>query len=80
MHVGKGRLFACFTPDPSFKTGGVVSDDTPTPAPSGNGLITGHAYSISKAIEFRGRKFLRYVSSPFFSSWSNAWVRLVFDH
>lgn len=59
MSVGKDRLFACFTPDLSDLIGD--SSDAPTPAPSTNGLVTGHAYSIIQALEFNGRRFLRYV-------------------
>ncbi|KAG8887074.1 hypothetical protein FRB98_000601 [Tulasnella sp. 332] len=58
MRVGTDRLFGCFTQPLSL----VVGEDKTAPAraPSTNGLVAGHAYSILKAVEFKGRKFLRF--------------------
>lgn len=59
MRVGVDRLFGCFTPLLSHVVG--VDDSAPARAPSTSGLVSGHAYSIIKAVEFKGRKFLRCV-------------------
>ncbi|KAG8882798.1 hypothetical protein FRB97_007732 [Tulasnella sp. 331] len=72
MRVGVDRLFACFTPDLDFVTGD-AGDDIPTPAPQTNGLITGHAYGIIKAVEFHDSKFLRLRNPWGQSEWTGRW-------
>lgn len=57
MRVGVDRLFGCFTPPLALVVG--VDATAPARAPSTSGLVPGHAYSVIKAVEFEGRRFLR---------------------
>lgn len=58
MRVGHDRVFACFTRQSRLDT-----DEGYVPPPivrSTNGLIMNHAYSVIRAVECKGRRFLRY--------------------
>lgn len=75
--VGEDRLFACFTPGST--PGGADRDLQPLGALEIEGLLTNHAYSITKAVEFtskdrkhRGR-FLRIRNPWGRKEWSGRW-------
>ncbi|KAG8951563.1 hypothetical protein FRC04_005849 [Tulasnella sp. 424] len=75
--VGKTRLFACFTPGST--PGGADLDLQPLGAIEIEGLLTNHAYSITKAIKFTGRdgvyrgRFLRIRNPWGRKEWSGRW-------
>ncbi|KAG9051260.1 hypothetical protein FS837_010547 [Tulasnella sp. UAMH 9824] len=77
LHVGQDRLFACFTPG---TTPGASEDYlTALDGEENEGLISGHAYSIIKAINFRSEdgehegKFLRIRNPWGRKEWSGPW-------
>ncbi|KAG8932278.1 hypothetical protein FRC01_014809 [Tulasnella sp. 417] len=73
--VGEDRLFACFTPGST--PGGADRDLQPLGALEIEGLLTNHAYSITKAVEFTGkdRKYRgRFLRNPWGrKEWSGRW-------
>ncbi|KAG8958941.1 hypothetical protein FRC03_008689 [Tulasnella sp. 419] len=71
MRANEDRLFACFIPEPT----GSDSDfgSMPIMTLSTNGLITGHAYSIIKATEFRGKRFIRIRNPWGKAEWTGRW-------
>ncbi|EJU01594.1 cysteine proteinase [Dacryopinax primogenitus] len=67
LKANDDRLFGCYL---SGLEAPVDSDDG---IPTVNGLIVGHAYSVLRAIEHNGRRFVR-VRNPWGSSeWTGAW-------
>ncbi|KAF8651468.1 hypothetical protein AX16_004767 [Volvariella volvacea WC 439] len=66
LKANKDRLFGCSFDDLSSTRSGVVS-------PTVNGLFGGHAYSVLRAVECRGKKFV-VVRNPWGNSeWTGPW-------
>ncbi|KIO31143.1 hypothetical protein M407DRAFT_68340 [Tulasnella calospora MUT 4182] len=78
LNVGKDRLFACFTPGTT--PGASEKDLTAIDGDENQGLISGHAYSIIKAINFNrirnpwGRKEWSGPWSDGSEQWNEPWT------
>ncbi|KAI5120454.1 hypothetical protein M0805_008501 [Coniferiporia weirii] len=55
-------LFSCFTDAPQ----GMVTSDV-------SGIVTGHAYTVLKVVEFRGKRFLKIRNPWGRSEWNGRW-------
>ncbi|KAI5120453.1 hypothetical protein M0805_008500 [Coniferiporia weirii] len=62
IRANEDLLFSCFIDAPQ----GMMTSDV-------NGIITGHAYTVLKAVEFRGKRFLKIRNPWGMSEWNGRW-------
>ena len=65
LRASEDLLFSCFIDDP---------EGTPHQfSPSVSGIMTGHAYTVLKAVEFRGKRFLKIRNPWGDTEWTGRW-------